>query len=170
VAEPGLDTLNKDFGRARLGAGAESVLVCRQIQPTTRISSQTLLPPNKSAALSTSCLHVTIIWTDTSRHFLPLVGPASFAIRQSKNDSTNMKIYKACLIYALVIGLASFVGAANPWEGDRPERVRPENWIRISDTAGIVVSHASSDKIAGVLYVKRDDKWIQVSVEQGVVE
>jgi hypothetical protein len=31
---------------------------------------------------------------------------------------------------------------------------------------------ASSDKIAGVLYVKRDDKWIQVSVEnsQGVVE
>jgi hypothetical protein len=30
----------------------------------------------------------------------------------------------------------------------------------------------SSDKIAGVLYVKRDDKWIQVSIEnpQGVVE
>jgi hypothetical protein len=30
----------------------------------------------------------------------------------------------------------------------------------------------ASDKIAGVLYVKRDDKWIQVSVEnsQAVVE
>jgi hypothetical protein len=76
-----------------------------------------------------------------------------------------MKIYKACLICALIIGLAVFVRAANLWEGDRPERVRAENWIRISDLAGIVVSHASSDKIAGVLYVKRDDKWIQVSVE-----
>jgi hypothetical protein len=27
----------RDVGRARLGAGAESVLVCRQIQPTKRI-------------------------------------------------------------------------------------------------------------------------------------
>jgi glyoxylase-like metal-dependent hydrolase (beta-lactamase superfamily II) len=83
-----------------------------------------------------------------------------------------MKIYKACLICSLIIGLALFVRAANPWEGDRPERVRAENWIRISDLAGIVVSHMSSDKIAGVLYVKRDDKWIQVSIEnpQGVVE
>ena len=84
-----------------------------------------------------------------------------------------MKIYKACLICALVIGLALFVRAANPsWEGDRPERVRAENWIRISDAAGIVVNHMSSDKIASVLYVKRDDKWIQVSIEypQGVVE
>ena len=83
-----------------------------------------------------------------------------------------MKIYKACLICALVIGLALFVGAAKSWEGDRPERVRAENWIRISDLAGIVVSHASSDKIAGVLYVKRDDKWIQASIEnsQGVFE
>jgi hypothetical protein len=83
-----------------------------------------------------------------------------------------MKIYKGCLICSLIIGLALFVRAANPLEGDRPERVRAENWIRISDTAGIVVSRAASDKIAGVLYVKRDDKWIQVSVEnsQGVVE
>ena len=84
-----------------------------------------------------------------------------------------MKIYKACLICALVIGLALFVRAANPsWEGDRPERVLAENWIRISDAAGIVVNHMSSDKIASVLYVKRDDKWIQVSIEypQGVVE
>jgi hypothetical protein len=87
-------------------------------------------------------------------------------------EHQNMKIYKACLICSLIIGLALFVRAANPWEGDRPERVRPENWIRISDIAGIVVSRASSDKIAGVLYVKRDDKWIQVSIEnpQGVVE
>jgi hypothetical protein len=84
-----------------------------------------------------------------------------------------MKIYKACLIVcSLIIGLALFVRAANTWEGDRPERVRAENWIRVSDLAGIVVSRASSDKIAGVLYVKRDDKWIQVSIEnsQGVVE
>jgi hypothetical protein len=89
-----------------------------------------------------------------------------------KNDSTNMKIYKACLICALIIGLALLVGAANPWEGDRPERVLAENWIRISDAAGIVVNHMSSDKIAGVLYVKRHDKWIQVSIEnpQGAVE
>jgi hypothetical protein len=41
----------RDVGRARLGAGAESVLVCRQTQPTKRIPSQTLLLPNKSAAL-----------------------------------------------------------------------------------------------------------------------
>jgi hypothetical protein len=69
-----------------------------------------------------------------------------------------MKIYKACLICSLIIGLALFVRAERPREGDRPERVRAENWIRISDLAGIVVSHMSSDKIAGVLYVKRDDK------------
>jgi hypothetical protein len=96
----------------------------------------------------------------------------SFAIRQSKNDSTNMKIYKACLTCSVIIGLALFVAGAHSWEGDRPERVRAENWIRMSDAAGIVVSHASSDKIAGALYVKRDDKWIQVSIEnpQGVVE
>jgi hypothetical protein len=89
------------------------------------------------------------------------------------NGAPNMKIYKACLIIcSLIIGLTLFVRAANPWEGDRPERVRAENWIRISDAAGIVVSHASSDKIAGALYVKRDDKWIQVSIEnpQGIVE
>ncbi len=89
-----------------------------------------------------------------------------------KNDSTNMKIYKACLICSLIIGLALFVRAANPHEGDRPKGVGAENWIRISDIAGIVVSQMSSDKIAGVLYVKRADKWIQVSIEnpQGAVE
>jgi hypothetical protein len=83
-----------------------------------------------------------------------------------------MKIYKACLICSLIIGFALFVQAAHSWEGDRPERVRAGNWIRISDVAGIVVSHMSSEKVAGVLYVKRDDKWIQVSVEnsQGVGE
>jgi len=83
-----------------------------------------------------------------------------------------MKIYKACLICALVIGLAVFCSGRSLEQGDRPERVRAENWIRISDLGGIVISHASSDKIASVLYVKRDDKWIQVSVEnsQGVVE
>lgn len=83
-----------------------------------------------------------------------------------------MKIYKACLICSLIIGLALLVGAAHSWEGDRPERVRAGNWIRMSDAAGIVISHASSDKISGVLYVKRDDKWIQVSIEnsQGTVE
>jgi hypothetical protein len=89
------------------------------------------------------------------------------------NGAPNMKIYKACLICSLIIGLALFVRAANSWEGgERPERVRAENWIRISDLAGIVVNHMSSDKIAGVLYVKRDDKWIQVSIEnpQGAVE
>jgi hypothetical protein len=90
----------------------------------------------------------------------------------ARNGAPNMKIYKACLIFSLIIGLALLVGAANPWEGDRPERVRAENWIRISDAAGIVVNHMSSDKVASVLYVKRDDKWIQVSIEnpQGVVE
>ena len=76
-----------------------------------------------------------------------------------------------CLIFSLIIGLALLVGAAN-WEGDRPERVRAENWIRMSDAAGIAINRMSSDKIAGVLYVKRDEKWIQVSIEnpQGVVE
>jgi hypothetical protein len=89
-----------------------------------------------------------------------------------KNDSTNVKIYKACLICSLIIGLALFVRAANPHEGDRPKGVGAENWIRISDIAGIVVSQMSSDKIAGVLYVKQADKWIQVSIEnpQGAVE
>jgi hypothetical protein len=87
-------------------------------------------------------------------------------------EAQIMRIYKACLIFSLIIGLAVLIGAANPWEGDRPERVRAENWIRISDAAGIVVSRMSSDKIAGVLYVKRDDKWTQVSIEnpQGTVE
>ncbi len=80
--------------------------------------------------------------------------------------------HKACLICSLIIGLALFVRAANPHEGDRPKGVGAENWIRISDIAGIVVSQMSSDKIAGVLYVKRADKWIQVSIEnpQGAVE
>jgi hypothetical protein len=89
-----------------------------------------------------------------------------------KNDSTNMKIYKACLICSLIIGLALFVRAANPHERDRPKGVYAENWIRISDLTGIVVNHMSSDKIASVLYVKGADKWIQVSVEnpQGAVE
>jgi hypothetical protein len=83
-----------------------------------------------------------------------------------------MRIYKACLISSLTIGLALLLGAAHSWEGDRPERVRAENWIRMSDAAGIVVNHMSRDKITGVLYVKRDDKWVQVSIEnsQGVVE
>jgi len=83
-----------------------------------------------------------------------------------------MKIYKACLICSLIIGLALFVRAANPHEGDRPGGVYAENWIRISDIAGIVVNHMSSDKIAGVLYVKRAEKWIQLSIEnpQGAVE
>jgi glyoxylase-like metal-dependent hydrolase (beta-lactamase superfamily II) len=76
-----------------------------------------------------------------------------------------MKIYKACLICSLIIGLGLFVRAADPHEGDRPKGVYAENWVRISDIAGIIVSHMSSDKIAGVLYVKRADKWIQVSIE-----
>jgi glyoxylase-like metal-dependent hydrolase (beta-lactamase superfamily II) len=70
------------------------------------------------------------------------------------------------------VGLGLFVRAADPHEGDRPKGVYAENWVRISDIAGIIVSHMSSDKIAGVLYVKRADKWIQVSIEnpQGAVE
>ena len=89
------------------------------------------------------------------------------------NGAPNMKIYKACLICSLIIGLALFCsGGRQPRDGDRPERVVAESWIRISDTAGIVVSRMSIDKIAGVLYVKRDNKWIQVSIEnpQGAVE
>jgi hypothetical protein len=84
----------------------------------------------------------------------------------------NYENLQACLISSLTIGLALLLGAAHSWEGDRPERVRAENWIRMSDAAGIVVNHMSSDKITGVLYVKRDDKWVQVSIEssQGTVE
>jgi hypothetical protein len=41
AAEPG-SAADGIPDRARLGAGAESVLVCRQIQPTTRTRSQTL--------------------------------------------------------------------------------------------------------------------------------
>jgi hypothetical protein len=76
-----------------------------------------------------------------------------------------MKIYKACIICSLIVGLALFVAGADPSEQDRPERVRAENWIKISDIAGIVVSSRSSDKIAGALYVKEGDKWLEVSIE-----
>jgi hypothetical protein len=66
-----------------------------------------------------------------------------------------MKTYKACLICSLIIGFAIFVAGANLSGEDRPEHVRAENWIKISDTAGIVVGSASGDKIVGTLYIKK---------------
>jgi hypothetical protein len=68
-----------------------------------------------------------------------------------------MKIHKASLICSLIIGLAISAAAIDPSEGDRPERVRASNWIRISDTAGIVVSNRSGEKVVGTLYIKHDE-------------
>ena len=76
-----------------------------------------------------------------------------------------MKIKKACLICSLLIGLVASASAANPGEADRPERVRAENWIKISETAGIVIGKRSADQVVGTLYVKQADKWLEVSVE-----
>jgi hypothetical protein len=76
-----------------------------------------------------------------------------------------MKTRKASLICLLVIAFIISGDAANPSEGDRPERVRAENWIKISEAAGVVVGNRSGDKIVGTLYVKRGDKWLEVSIE-----
>ena len=76
-----------------------------------------------------------------------------------------MKTYKACLICSLIIGFAIFVAGVNLSGEDRPEHVRAENWIKISDTAGIVVGSASGDKIVGTLYIKKGEKWLEVSIE-----
>ena len=76
-----------------------------------------------------------------------------------------MKIYKAFIICSLIIGLAISAVALDPSEGDRPERVSAANWIKISDTAGIVVSNRSAEKVVGTLYVKHGEKWLEVVVE-----
>jgi hypothetical protein len=76
-----------------------------------------------------------------------------------------MKVYKAFLICSLTICLVMSADAANPAEADRPERVRAENWIKISETAGIVVGKRSADQVVGTIYVKQGDKWLEVSVE-----
>jgi hypothetical protein len=63
-----------------------------------------------------------------------------------------MKMQKVCLICLLIIGPAKFVAGANPEEIDCPEHVRLSNWIKISETAGMVVNNRSGEKVVGTLY------------------
>jgi hypothetical protein len=79
--------------------------------------------------------------------------------------TSHMKTYKACLISLLIIGFTIFVTGAGPSGQDRPEHVRAANWIKVSDTAGVVVGSSSGDKIVGALYVKQGEKWLEVSIE-----
>lgn len=75
----------------------------------------------------------------------------------------NRKLWLLALAVTAITPVV--LGAISP-ELDRPAAVNTADWISISDNAGIaVVSASASDKIVGRLYLKRGERWLEVSVE-----
>jgi hypothetical protein len=69
------------------------------------------------------------------------------------------------VVTCIVLSAAALTIAATPIKQDRPPEIEVGQWIKISDTAGLAVNSTSGNKVAGKLYVKRGDRWLEASVE-----
>lgn len=76
-----------------------------------------------------------------------------------------MKSHKLILISVLLLGFSLLCHGGSLATEDRPTQLAPSDWIKISDAAGLAVTKTSGDKIIGKLYVKRGERWFEVSVE-----
>jgi hypothetical protein len=70
-------------------------------------------------------------------------------------------------IIVVSIALAAFLGSGATSSSDsRPPGVDEAAWLPISDSAGLVVVRTpESGKVAGKLYGKRDNRWVEIIVE-----
>jgi len=73
----------------------------------------------------------------------------------------------AALVFAVAIPLASQVG------DDRPESVTTNQWIKLGDRAGIVITSQPSrvggkpsGDAKGELWIKLDGRWVPATLEQ----
>jgi hypothetical protein len=77
-----------------------------------------------------------------------------------------MKTAKTVLLaFVALLAAAFFVGAKDA-TSDRPSEINAERWIKLSDTAGLVLTDelAKMGRLAAHLYVRTEKGWRAVSL------
>jgi hypothetical protein len=77
-----------------------------------------------------------------------------------------MKTYKLISLLAIVASVLLFCLGARNSPAARPDGSKEAEWVKISDTAGILVSKTDrAGRISGILYVRRESGWVEAMIE-----
>jgi len=68
-------------------------------------------------------------------------------------------------IIAAVLLAASLAGLGSKSSKSRPDGVAEDRWVKISDSAGLVVTDKDAKTTTGFLFVKRGERWVAVEIE-----
>lgn len=77
-----------------------------------------------------------------------------------------LKSLKVWSILVVGIAVALFASGANSPAAPRPPGIEAAAWLPISESAGVAIArNESGGRVAGRLFAKKGDRWVEVFVE-----